>query len=69
MTQIKKDLQEVIFQTYIYEIVKAETEGMDSAYGDYIEKLVGEYGLYVLLANNHLESCGVVNGRQLYVLC
>lgn len=69
MEQAKQKLQETIFSTYIYEIVRRETEGLDSIYEDYIKHLVGEYGLRNLLDNNALESCGVVNGRRLYVLC
>lgn len=57
------------FVDLVYAIVRMETEGMDSIYGDYIKKLVGVFGLNALLTHNLLESCGVVNGRQLYVLC
>jgi hypothetical protein len=42
---------------------------MDSIYGDYIQHLVGICGLNALIANHLVESCGVVYGRQLYVLC
>ena len=69
MEQAKQKLQETIFSTYIYEIVRRESEGLDSIYEDYIVRLVGEYGLHTLLDNNALESCGVVNDRRLYVLC
>lgn len=69
MEQEKQKLQETIFSTYIYEIVRRETEGLDSIYEDYIMHLVGEYGLHTLLDNNALESCGMMNGRRLYVLC
>ena len=54
---------------YVYEILMRECDGMDSIYGDFIEKLVGTRGLESLLENQLLETCGVVNGRQLYVLC
>lgn len=53
----------------IYKIVKNESEGLDAIYEDYIVSLVGLYGLLVLKGNKLLETCGVVNGRQLYVLC
>lgn len=56
------------FADYAYSIVTQECEGMDSIYGDYIERLVGEYGLEALRYFKLVESCGVVNGRQLYVL-
>lgn len=53
----------------IYNIVKNECEGLDSVYEDYIISLVGLYGLLILKGRNLVETCGVVNGRQLYVLC
>ena len=53
---------------FIYEVVKLESEDMDAVYGDFIQHLVGVVGLNTLLMNKLLESCGVVNGRQLYVL-
>lgn len=54
---------------HVYEIVRRNSEGMDSIYSDYIKQIVGETGLDALLKNKYLESCGVINGRQLYVLC
>lgn len=53
----------------VYDTVKAETEGVDAIYGDYIRNLVGITGLEVLIKHKLLETCGVVNGKQLYVLC
>ena len=53
----------------IYRIVKNECEGLDSVYEDYIISLVGLYGLLILKGRNLIETCGVINGRQLYVLC
>ena len=53
----------------VYEILNNETKGMDAIYKDYILHLVGYSGLDALLENRLLETCGVVNGRQLYVLC
>lgn len=53
----------------IYDIVKRDCEGLDSIYGDYIEHLVGINGLIELVKRGLLEACGVINGRQLYVLC
>lgn len=54
---------------HIYDIVKRDCEGLDSVYGDYIEHLVGVYGLIEMAKHGMLEACGVINGRQLYVLC
>lgn len=54
---------------YVYEILVRECDGMDSIYGDYIARLVGIRGLDALIENNLVESCGVINGRRLYVLC
>lgn len=53
----------------VYDIVKTKSEGMDAIYEDYILELVGAAGIETLLKYNLLETCGVVNGRQLYVLC
>ena len=53
---------------YYYEIVIEECAALDSIYEDYIEFLVGIRGLLELIKNGCLESCGVVNGRRLYVL-
>lgn len=53
---------------YVYDIVSTECEGMDSVYGDYIVRRVGEKGLDALLERRLLESCGVINGRQLFTL-
>ena len=52
----------------IYKIVKNESKGLDAIYEDYIISLVGLYGLLILKGNKLLETCGVVNGRQLYAL-
>lgn len=53
---------------HIYEIVKNDTLGLDSVYGDYIKQMVGVYGLNSLIEHRLVESCGVINGRRLYVL-
>ena len=53
---------------HVYEIVLRESDGLDSIYGDFIERLVGTRGLEALIENKLVETCGVVNGRQLYVL-
>lgn len=54
---------------YVYNIVKMDTEELDAIYKDYILQMVGVYGFNALYGSNLLEGCGVVNGRQLYVLC
>lgn len=54
---------------YVYDIIKEQTEKFDAIYEDYITELVGVFGLNALLDNNLLETCGIVNGKQLYVLC
>ena len=53
---------------YVYEIVIDKCSDLDSIYEDHIEFLVGSMGLLELIRNGCLESCGVVNGRRLYVL-
>ena len=52
----------------IYEIVKNESLGFDAIYENYIVELVGVDGLDILRKNRLIETCGVINGRQLYVL-
>jgi hypothetical protein len=42
---------------------------MDAIYADYIKQMVGVYGFNALLEHKLIENCGVINGRQLYVLC
>ena len=58
-----------LYAKHVYDIVRRESIGMDSIYGDYIQQLVGVFGLNALIEHKLVESCGVVNGRQLYVLC
>lgn len=53
----------------VYEVVKKETFGFDAIYEDYIVELVGADGLDILKKNKLIETCGVINNRQLYVLC
>lgn len=57
------------YTNYIYEIIKEEAEGLDAVYEDYIISLVGHKGLNALVDARLLETCGVVNGRQLYAIC
>lgn len=54
---------------YVYDIVRLDCEDMDAIYSDYIKQMVGVYGLNALIEEKLIESCGVINGRQLYVLC
>lgn len=53
---------------YIYLMLRAETFKLDSVYEDYIIQLVGTTGLEELKKANLIESCGIVNGRQLYTI-
>ena len=57
------------FADYIYKIVESELEGFDAIYEDYIINLVGFAGLNALRLHKYIESCGIVEGRQLYALC
>lgn len=52
----------------IYETVKNGSTGFDAIYENYITELVGVDGLEILRKNRLIETCGIVNGRQLYVL-
>lgn len=54
---------------YVYDIVRLDCGEMDSIYKDYILRLVGVYGFNALIEHHLIESCGVINGRRLYVLC
>ena len=58
-----------IFAEVCYMYVKTESEELDSIYEDYIIRLVGIKGLYSMIDHKFIETWGVVNGRQLYVLC
>ena len=53
----------------VYDILKKDYEGLDSVYEDYIIHCIGTHGLIALQKAGYLETCGVMNGRQLYVLC
>lgn len=53
---------------YVYNMVSTECKDMDSIYADYIIRLVGVYGLHALESYQLVETCGVVNGRQLFTL-
>ena len=57
------------YAQFVYNIVAKHSEGMDAVYEDYIVSLVGISGLVAMKDYNLVESCGVINGRQLYVLC
>lgn len=52
-----------------YEILEKECSGMDAIYEDYIVDLIGMTGMRLLRRARLLESCGVIHGRNLYVLC
>lgn len=54
---------------YVYDIIRLDTLGLDSVYKDYIIRSVGTYGFNALLEHKLIESCGVINGRKLFVLC
>ena len=53
----------------VYEVIVEEFEGLDAVYEDAIIHVIGTYGLDLLVQNKLLESCGVVNGRQLFAIC
>ena len=54
---------------HVYKIVKNEGRNWDALYQDFILEMVGVSGMEALLENKLIETCGVVNGRQLFVLC
>ena len=57
------------FVEEVYKFLKQDVSGLDAVYEDYIIESVGKYGLSALFHSKLIETCGVVNGRQLYVLC
>lgn len=62
-------MKKTTYDEYIYNYIKEECGDLDCIYEDFIIRLVGELGLLSLKKNQHIETCGVINGRQLYVLC
>lgn len=54
---------------HVYKIVKNEGRNWDALYQDFILEMVGVSGMEALIENKLIESCGVVNGRRLFVLC
>ena len=70
-TTKNEQFKRVFEQPYVdlvYNIIRMETKGLDSFYKDYILSLVGVYGLNALITHKLVETCGVVNERQLYTL-
>ena len=56
------------YAEYCYQILKSDGIAVEAAYEDYIIHLIGIAGLTELRGNHLLETCGIVNGRQLYTL-
>lgn len=55
--------------SYIIQLYKIlEKEQLDTMYEDYIIHTIGTSGLEALIEAGMLETCGVINGRQSYVL-
>ncbi len=44
------------YEDFVYMTVKADCEGLDSIYEDYIVSLVGKYGLQALKAYGKIEA-------------
>lgn len=57
------------YADYCYQILKSDVKALDAVYEDYIINLIGVAGLTELRSNHLLEPCGIMHGRQLYVLC
>lgn len=53
---------------HVYKIIQEESEFFDALYEDYIVHMVGYAGLNELKRHHLLETCGVVNGKQLYAV-
>lgn len=57
-----------VYASVAYDVIEGEMEGFDAVYEDFVVNLVGTFGLNTLRMYRLIESCGVLNGRQLYVL-
>lgn len=57
-----------MYADYVYEILRDETEGLETLYEDHIIELVGVNGLNALLYHKMLNVCGEENGNKLYKL-
>lgn len=62
-------MKKQIYALTVYLMVMEEFADLDAIYEDALIHLVGVRGVESLKENKLLESCGVVNGRQLYTLC
>lgn len=67
-TKLTSDKKATLTKEFLQEVVSGYTRGMDAAYEDYLIYLVGEEGFYILRKNKLLESCGSINGRNLYTI-
>ena len=56
------------YAEYVCFELARECQGIDAIYEDYIIRVVGEEGFDVLRETKHLNTCGSVNGRNLYTL-
>ena len=48
--------------------LQSEAQGLDAIYEDYIISVIGEEGFELLREKNYLNTCGSINGRNLYTL-
>ena len=62
-------MKKQIYALTVYLMVMEEFADLDAIYEDALIHLVGVRGVEALKENKLLESCGVVNGRQMYTLC
>lgn len=64
-------IKKQIYALTVYLMVMEEEEfaDLEAIYEDALIHLVGVRGIEALKENKLMESCGVVNGRQLYKLC
>lgn len=52
----------------LHEIIYGYSRGMDAVYEDYVIYLIGQEGFDILRRNKVLESCGSIDGRNLYTV-
>lgn len=56
------------YAQHVYGVIKSNTVGFDTVYEGYISYLVGVDGLAALQKFGYVETCGIVDNQQLYVL-
>ena len=56
------------YAEYVCKKLQSEAQGLDAIYEDYIIRVIGEEGFELLRYEGFLNTCGSINGRNLYTL-